>query len=56
MKPYLPYYSAAPCKVLNYRLENFDDGHGHTAVLRIVTFLDKNKKEKEAVAQVMWNK
>ncbi len=54
MTTYLPYYSSPPNKVLSYRLEPFDDGHGHKAQLRIVTYLDKNKVEKEAIAQVMW--
>lgn len=53
MKPFLPYYSTPPCKVLEYRLERFDDNHGHTDTLRIVRSLDKNKKE--AVSQVIWD-
>lgn len=56
MKPYIPVYNRPPCKALEYRTEPFDDGAGHTGTVRIVRYLDKNKKEQEMVIQVIWDK
>jgi len=56
IEPYLPFYARPPNKVVEYYHEDFDDGCGHTAVLRKVIYIDtKKKKTHEATAQVTWN-
>ena len=56
IEPYLPFYARSPNKVVEYYYEDFDDGYGHTAVLRKVVYFDtKKKKTHEATAQVIWN-
>jgi hypothetical protein len=56
IEPCLPFYARSPNKVVEYYYEDFDDGCGHTAVLRKVVYFDtKKKKTHEATAQVIWN-
>lgn len=53
--PHYPTYAKAPNKLLRYELRPFDDGYGHTGQVRVAIFLDKNKKEQEMDAQVLWD-
>ena len=56
IEPCIPFYARPPNQVIEYYNEDFDDGCGHTAVLRKVIYLDtKKKKTHEATAQVIWN-
>lgn len=52
MKSYIPIYKRSPNKFLYYKFEDFDDGYGHIAVLRIAVFTS-NGKEQEYIVQVM---
>lgn len=52
--PYLPYYCKPPNKLLRYYEKRFEGEH-HSATLNIAVYLDKNKIEKEATAQVIWD-
>lgn len=51
---YRPVYTSPPNTFLRYEVREFDDGAGHCAKIRYALFLDKNAKQKEMVAQVMW--
>lgn len=56
IEPFLPHYARPPNKVLEYFDERFDDGVGHTGVIRKVKYFDsKNKKETITTAQVIWD-
>jgi hypothetical protein len=55
IKPFRPIYCSGKNKLLKYRYEPFDDGHGHTAILRIAEYIDKNNNQQEMVAQVKWD-
>ena len=52
---YKPTYMSGQNKFIEYVLEDFDDGFGHTAKIRYARFKDKNGKEQKMVAQVIWN-
>ena len=54
--PYIPIYCRPPNKLSFYHFKHFDDGAGHTGILKIAHYLDKNKKEKEMVAHIVWSK
>lgn len=54
IESYIPIYNRPPNKLIKYKYQEFDDGIGHTAQLKIAQFLDKNKKEKEMIAIVNW--
>lgn len=56
VKPYLPIYTRPPNKFVRYEERQFDDGVGHTATLRYAIFIDKNGKQQEMIAQVIWDK
>lgn len=51
----LPVYLRPPNKFLYYKEAPFDDGAGHTGMLRTAYFLNKNKEEQSMVAQVRWD-
>lgn len=53
-KPYIPIWKRPPNTFLKYEERPFDDGHGHSAVLRIAVYKDKKGNVKEEVAQVKW--
>jgi hypothetical protein len=55
MKTYRPVYSRAPNIFLRYEERTFDDKVGHTGIIRVAIFLDKNKRQCEMVSQVIWN-
>lgn len=55
IKPHLPVYTTPPNKLVKYIEEPFDDGCGHTAIVRTAVFLDKKGVEKTMVAQVIWD-
>ncbi len=55
IEPHIPFYARSPNKIIKYYNEDFDDGCGHTAVLRKVIYLDtKKNKTHVATAQVSW--
>lgn len=54
IEPFLPVYSRPPNKFLYYTLERFDDGAGHTGLVRTAFFLNKKKEHQSMVAQVIW--
>lgn len=56
IEPFYPIYSRKPNTFLRYAEEQFDDGLGHTGIVRTAFFLDKNKKEQSMTAQVIWDK
>ncbi len=56
MKPHIPLYNRPPNKFVRYEQRPFDDGAGHLAILRVAIFADKNNKQQEIVAQVIWDK
>jgi len=56
--PYLPIYHRPPNKFLRYELRNFEVVtciKVLTGTERIAIFLDKNGKQQEDTAQVMWD-
>lgn len=55
IKPYIPVYCRPPNKLIRYEMRPFDDGAGHTGMLRVAIFLDKKKHHREMVAQVRWD-
>jgi hypothetical protein len=55
IKPFYPIYTKPPHQLIRYKEEPFDDGVGHSGIVRTAIYLDKNKKERECVAQVIWN-
>lgn len=54
MEVFHPVYTRAPNKLIEYFLEDFDDGCGHKAIIRYAKWVDKKGKEQISVAQVMW--
>lgn len=55
IEPFLPVYTRPPNKFLHYTEERFDDGAGHTGIVRTAFFLNKKKEQQSMVAQVLWN-
>lgn len=55
MEPYIPVYHRPPNKFLRYEERRFDDGAGHTGTERIALYQDKNGKQREETAQVIWD-
>lgn len=55
MDPYLPVYHRSPNKFLRYDERRFDDGAGHAGTVRIALYQDKNGKQREETAQVIWD-
>lgn len=54
--PFYPIYARAPNKLVRYDERPFSiPSTGQTGVERVAIFLDKNKKEQEMSAQVMWD-
>ena len=56
--PYLPIYHRSPNKILRYELRKFEVVtciKVLAGVERIAIFLDKNGKQQEMSAQVMWD-
>lgn len=56
MKRYIPVYKRSPCKFIKYETQPFDDGAGHTGMVRIAHFIDKNAKLQQMVVQITWDK
>lgn len=52
--PFLPIYSKPPNKFLYYTEDQFDDGAGHTGIVRTACFLNKKNEQQSMVAQVVW--
>ena len=52
--PYIPIYCKAPNTLVRYEERPFTCGAGHHGIERVAIFLDKNKKEQEMTAQVIW--
>lgn len=55
IEPFLPVYSRPPNTFLRYVEDKFDDGCGHTGIVRTAYFLNKKKEEQSMVAQVIWD-
>lgn len=53
--PHYPIYCQAPNQLLRYEIRPFETGNGIKAHVRVAIFLDKNKKQHEMDAQVLWN-
>lgn len=53
--PHYPIYCQAPNKLLRYEIRKFVTDNGINAHVRVAIYLDKNKKEQEMDAQVLWN-
>lgn len=55
MTEFIPFYNRTPNKIISYREEPFDDGHGHKAILTKALYFDaKKKKESEMTVRVKW--
>ena len=54
MKQYIPIYKRSPNKFLYYSEELFNDNAGHSAILTIAHFTDKNKQYQTYIAFVKW--
>lgn len=55
IEPFLPVYTRPPNKFLYYKEEQFDDGAGHTGIVRTAFFLNKKKEQQSMTAQVIWS-
>jgi hypothetical protein len=55
IEPFLPVYTRPPNTFLYYKEERFDDGAGHTGIVRTAYFLTKKKEEQTMNAQVIWD-
>jgi hypothetical protein len=53
--PFYPIYTKPPCQLIEYIEEPFDDGFGHTGIVRTAVYLDKHKKQQKCTAQVIWH-
>ena len=54
MKPHIPIQHRSLNKFLKYEIRDFDDGYGNSGKVRIAIYLDKNGKQQEVTAQVLW--
>ena len=54
MEIYLPIWKRSPNKFLHYKEERFTCGN-YSGTKRIAVFLDRNNKERQEVAQVIWD-
>lgn len=54
VEPYLPVYARAPNRLLRYEERPFVCNAGYNGIERVAIFTDKNKKEQEMTAQVIW--
>ena len=52
---YTPVYCRPPNEIIRYKTQYFDDNYGHTGITRIAIYLDKNKKQCEMIAQIIWD-
>lgn len=48
-------WNRSPNKLIRYEERQFDDGVGHTAIITVAIYLDKNKTEREVDAYVKWD-
>jgi hypothetical protein len=51
---YIPIYARAPNKLLRYEERPFTCKAGKRGIERVAIFLDKNKKEQEMTAHIIW--
>ena len=54
IEPYIPIYARAPNKLLRYEERPFVCQAGHHGIDRVAIFKDRNGKEQEMTAQVIW--
>ncbi len=54
MKPYIPIYKRPPNKFIKYEERPFNYGYGQVGIERVAIFLNKNRKECEMIAQIIW--
>ena len=52
--PFIPVYARAPNKLLRYEERPFICRAGHKGVERMAIFIDRNGKQQEMTAQVIW--
>lgn len=55
IEPYVPIQHRPPNQFLRYELRPFSYPHG-SGMVRVAIYLNKNKKESEVEAQVIWDK
>lgn len=55
IKPFYPVYCRSPNKLVRYEDRPFYDGHGHSGVVTVAIFNDKNGNIQEMDAFVKWN-
>jgi len=51
---YKPIYCRKPNELIMYYYRAFDDGVGHKGIEKVALYFDKNKKEKEMTACIIW--
>lgn len=54
IEPFIPVYARAPNKLVRYELRPFVCRAGHKAMVRVAIFTDRNGKQQEMDAQVIW--
>lgn len=55
-KPYLPVYVRSPNKLIKYEERFFNDKRGHSGIVNVAIFKDKNGNIQEMDAHVKWTK
>lgn len=55
IQPYIPIQHKPPNVFLRYELRPFSYPHG-SGTVRVAVYLNKNKKECEVEAQIIWDK
>jgi hypothetical protein len=56
IQPHLPVWVRPPNKLVRTYDKPFDDGYGHSGIVTVKVFLDKNGKEQEVDAYIKWDK